>query len=126
MRTQTPQEVDRIIRDQIICRWGVPDTLISDRGVNYMSAVMKKLCDRYCIKFYHTSGHHPQSNANCERMNSFISQMLRAKCAADQHSWPEYLQPVMFEYRASPDTTSTAVSPFQLMTGQVKHLPIDT
>ena len=59
-------------------------------------------------------------------MNSFISQMPRSYCADDQHSWPDHLQSVMFAYRASPNTTSTAVSPFQLMTGQVMRLPIDT
>ena len=126
MRMQTAQEVAKLIHDQIICRWGVPSTLISDRGTNYMSAVMKDLCDRYDIKFYHTSGFHPQSNAVCERMNSFISQTLRAYCADNQANWPEYLQSVMFAYRASPNTTSTTVSPFQLMTGQTMRLPIDS
>ena len=37
------QKVAKIIHDQIICRWGVPATLISVRGANYMSALMKNL-----------------------------------------------------------------------------------
>lgn len=40
----------RLITDEIIPRHGAPRTLLSDRGSNFLSAIVKEVCSLYSIK----------------------------------------------------------------------------
>ncbi|XP_038062328.1 uncharacterized protein LOC119732797 [Patiria miniata] len=99
---------------------------ISLRGTQFMSKLIKQLCNIFQITKVQTSSYHPQTNATCERMNSFIWQTLRAYCKPDQSNWVELLPSVMFAYRSTPATESTQLSPFMILFGRECHLPIDT
>ncbi|VDI03589.1 Hypothetical predicted protein [Mytilus galloprovincialis] len=63
---------------EIISRYGAPRTLLSDRGRNFVSNLVKALSELFNIKRHLTSSYHPQTNGACERMNSVILQALRA------------------------------------------------
>jgi len=39
-----------LITDEIIPRHGAPRTLLSDRGSNFLSAIVKEVCSLYSIK----------------------------------------------------------------------------
>lgn len=42
--------IARLITDEIIPRHGAPRTLLSDRGSNFLSAIVKEVCSLYSIK----------------------------------------------------------------------------
>ena len=45
----------------IICRHGVPEELLSDRGTNFLSDLILELCSLLGIRKINTSGYHPQT-----------------------------------------------------------------
>ena len=126
LKSQNAAEVAKILYNEIICRYGAPSSLLSDRGAQFMSKLIKELCNIFQITKIQTSSYHPQTNASCERMNSFIWQTLRAYCKPDQSNWVQLLPSIMFAYRSTPATESTQLSPFMILFGRECHLPIDT
>ena len=126
LKSQEATEVARVLFHEVFSRWGAPRTLISDRGQNFMSKLVQALSELFDVRRHYTSSYHPQTNAVCERMNSFIIQTLRTYCSQDPTNWTKYLTPVLMAYRRTPATESTKVSPFFALFGQEMRLPIDT
>ena len=68
--------VASFIRSHIICRYGVPHELISDRGV-YFKAEVDTLVQRYDIRHYRSSTYRPQTNGAVEDANKNLKRILR-------------------------------------------------
>ena len=124
LKSMEAAEVAMYLYQDIICRYGAPRTLISDRGTNFMSKLIKELCNLFQITKIETSSYHPQTNATVERLNSFILQTLRMYVNRNQDNWPDLLPSIMMAYRMSPNA-STQESPFQILFGREPTLPID-
>ena len=126
LRTQEATEVASVLFREIISRYGAPRVLVSDRGKNFMSNLVKALSELFEIKRTLTSAYHPMTNGLVESKNSFILQALRAYCKGQQDDWPELLPGIMMAYLSTPATQSTDFSPFFLLYGREMRLPIDT
>ena len=126
MRTQEATEVASILYNEIFTRYGAPRTIVSDRARNFMSKLVAALCEMFRVTRHYTSSYHPQTNAAVERVNSTLSQTLRAYIDKDQSNWPSLLPSVMMAFRSTPCTESTQLTPFQLLFGREMNLPIDT
>ncbi|CAG2233953.1 unnamed protein product [Mytilus edulis] len=125
LRTQGAKEIARVIYDQIICRYGAPRILFSDRGRSFMSHIVNGLCEIFQITQHHTSSYHPQTNGLVERQNSTIAQTILTYCGKDQNLWPIHLQSVMMAIRKSPASNTTEFSPYYMVFGQEMKLPFD-
>ena len=125
LKTQEATEIAKVFYSEIICRYGAPDVLVTDRGQNFVSVLIQEICKMFQITKKETSAYHPQTNAACERMNSFIEQSLRTYCNQNQTDWPAYLPSIMLAYRTT-QTPSTKYSPYFLLFGRECRLPIDT
>ena len=90
-----------------------------------MSKLIAEVCKLFQITKLQTSSYHPQTNAACERMNSFILQSIKAYCKEDHSNWPDVLPSVLQAYRFTPATESTGFSPYYLMFGRDPPIPID-
>ena len=126
LRTQEATEVAAVLFREIISRYGSPRSLVSDRGRNFMSNLVKALAELFEIKWTYTSAYHPMTNGLVESKNSYILQALHAYCKGQQDDWPELLPGIMMAYRSTPATQSTDFSPFFLLYGREMRLPIDT
>ena len=126
LRTQEAKEVADILYNEIFTRYGAPRCIVSDRGRNFMSKLVKALCEYFEVKRSHTSSYHPETNATVERANSTLAQTIRTYVDKDQMNWPSLLPSIMMAFRSSPCTESTGFSPFQLLFGKEMNLPIDT
>ena len=125
LQSQEASIVAEALFSEIICRYGAPSVLVSDRGQNFMSKLVAALCELFDITRHHTSSYHPQTNSTVERLNSTIAQSLRMY--ADSHSnWPKLLPGIMMAFRMSPATQSTQFSPFELVFGKQMRLPIES
>jgi len=70
-----------------IQRFGVPDTITSDRGAQFTSAVWASLCALLSIQHIQTTSYHPQANGLVERFHRRLKDALRARAAgADWHA----------------------------------------
>jgi len=124
----TPHVKAELIADliftNIICRYGSPKQLLSDRGSNFMSRVVQELCKIFEIKKISTSAYHPQTNGQVERMNGTLSSILRKTIDGKQEYWDSYIPAALFAYRTSMHQ-GIQHSPFELMYGVTPRLPID-
>ncbi len=125
LKSQEATEIADILYKDIICRYGSPRCLLSDRGTNFMSAIVSELCRKMDIKRIHTSPYHPQTNSTCERVNRSLAQSIRTYISEDQKNWVDVLPGILMAFRRTESTKSTGYSPFELVFGQSMHAPID-
>ena len=65
--------------------------MLSDRGPEFTSGVVKGVYKMLGAKKKFTSAYHPQTNGMVERLNHTICQMLSHFVADDQSDWDEML-----------------------------------
>lgn len=114
--------VAKIFVDEIVCRHSAPEILLSDQGKQFMSDLIKEVCNYLYTKKLNTTAYHPQCNGLTERFNATLCQMLAIRCSQDQTNWDEYINSSLFAYRASPHEV-TKRSPFEILFGRTPRLP---
>ncbi len=78
--------------------FGVPETITSDRGLQFTSNLWFKLCEMLHISHRQTTAYHPESNGSVERLHRRLNDTLRA-CAAAA-SWSQELPFVLLRLQA--------------------------
>jgi transposase InsO family protein len=61
--------VAAFIKENIICRFGIPDRLVSDNGTPFKKKEVAALCEKYGIKQDFSTAHNPQANGQAEAIN---------------------------------------------------------
>jgi hypothetical protein len=67
-----------IYLDQIIRLHGVPKTIIPNRGSQFVARFWEQLQGSLGTNLIHSSGYHPQTDGQIERVNQILEDMLRA------------------------------------------------
>jgi len=82
-----------------IQRFGVPDTITSDRGAQFTSSLWSSLCSFLSIRHIPTTAYHPQANGLVERLHRRLKDALRARAAGAD--WYSHLSWVMLGIRSA-------------------------
>ena len=106
--------IARLLVDEIVCRHGAPRTLLSDRGKNFMSNLIKEVCQILNIKKIQTSSYHPCTNGLTEKMNEYLAHALSMYSNSKQTNWDLFIPSILFGYRTSIHP-STGNSPYYLL-----------
>jgi transposase InsO family protein len=123
IKDKSAETVARAFFEKWICRHGVPRTIISDRGKEFLNNVMKDLCDFMGIDHSATSAYHPQSNSQAETYNKTMARYLSAMLENHQTlDWEELLPAMMFAYNCHVQR-ATQESPFFLTYLHSPRLP---
>ncbi|UYV74160.1 hypothetical protein LAZ67_11002270 [Cordylochernes scorpioides] len=69
-------EIAKFIVEEIILRHGAPQQIITDRGTNFMSQIIKEINNLSGISHLKTTAYHPQTNGLTERLNKTLTDML--------------------------------------------------
>ena len=125
MKTQHAAEIAKVLYNEIFCRYGAPKQLYSDRGQNFLSRVIRELCNKFDVTKLNTSAYRPQSNACCERFNASLNNAIRAYLKGNTKDWPEVLPSILMAYRMTPSVRSTGVTPYFLLFKQDSRLMTD-
>lgn len=107
----------RFVFDEIICRYGVFEGLLSDQGPNFESLLLKQLCQSHGVTKLRTYAYHPECNGLVERTNRTIKQTLRTLIQENKADWDLYLKQAICAYNFS-NHTSTGFSPYKIVFGR--------
>ena len=83
-----------------VARFGVPATLTSDRGRQFVSELQKKTATLLGASMNATTAYHPQANGLVERMYRTMKASLKAKLGSDPN-WCDKLPVVLLGMRAA-------------------------
>ena len=66
VKEATAKETSKFIIEEIICRHGCPQKIISDRGSHFNNELIKELMEKFQIKHNFSTPYHPQTNGLVE------------------------------------------------------------
>jgi len=105
-----------------IWKHGVPVKIIHDRAAEFLSDIVQETAMILGMTQLPTSGGHPQTDGQVERMNRTLKQMLSKVVNKNGKDWDERLGPVLFAYRTAPQASS-GETPFSLVYGRDARVP---
>ena len=121
IKEKTAKTVADAFSREIICRYGCPYTVISDRGTEFQSTFedLMKSCG---IDHRLSTAYHPQTNGLVERMNRTIKTALKKETSIHPQDWDTFLPRILLGLRAAVQS-STKHAPYSLLFGRQPNLP---
>jgi hypothetical protein len=86
---------------RILSLYGVPKTIVSNRGPQFVAKFWEALHKSLGTKLLHSSTYHPQTSGQTERVNQILEDMLRACVLEFPQKWDECLPLAEFSYNNS-------------------------
>ena len=87
----TEAKIQNFFWKNIICRLGIPLTIISDNGQQFDSQGFKDFCSGLGIKNQFSSPGHPQANGQTEVTNRTLLRIIKTKLDDAKGTWPDEL-----------------------------------
>ena len=86
---------------RIVSLHGVPSRIVSDRGTQFTSRFWNKLHEALGAKLSFSTGYHPQTDGQTERVNQILEDMLCACVLSYGTKWEDCLPFAKFSYNNS-------------------------
>ncbi|WCJ18434.1 hypothetical protein M5689_000786 [Euphorbia peplus] len=119
----TSAVVKKFIRNNIICRYGLPERIITDNAKNFNSKAMEELCTQFKIRHHNSTPYRPRMNGAVEAANKNIKKIVQ-KMALTYKDWHEMLPYALHGYRTTV-RTSVGATPYSLVYGMEVVVPIE-
>ena len=105
-----------------ISSFGIPETVTTDRGSQFTSAMWAQLLETWGIRHNMTTAYHPEANGLVERLHRRLKESLMALCDDDRNSWYWKLPMALLSIRTTlkPDINA---SPAELVYGEGLAVP---
>jgi len=108
----------RLFRDNVWKLHGLPKSIISDRGPQFVAGLMRELNKILEIESKMSMVFYPQTDRQTERVNQELEQYLRMFINHRQEQWPDWLETAEFVYN-NKVYLSTETLPFKANTGKI-------
>ena len=120
----TAEEFGELYVRHIGCRFGLPESIVTDRDPRWTSDFWKGVAKYLKTKMSLSSSHHPQHDGQTEIVNKQLVTMLRAYVNDDLDDWAIWLHVIEFAYNNATHS-STGTTPFFLLYGFHPRTPLD-
>ena len=118
------RDVTRFIWKDIICRFGIPRSIVSDNGPQFDSWVYWDFCQELRIRNLYSIPWYPQSNGQAEASNKTLLTALKKRLDSAKGKWVEQLPGVLWAYKTTA-RKPTSISPFALTYGMEAVIPTE-
>jgi transposase InsO family protein len=122
--TYSVQDYEELYIDQIVRLHGIPKTIVSDRGTQFVARFWEQLHESLGTKLIRSSSYHPQTDGQTERVNQIVEDMLRASIMHFDKSWDKCLSLAEFSYNNSYQA-SLKMAPFEALYGRKCRTPLN-
>lgn len=122
LRDQKAVTVSRKFVEEYMCIFGLPESILTDQGTNFMSSVFKNMCKLLRIKKINTTAYHPESNGALENTHKTLVEYLRHFVNESSSDWDEWIKFAIFTFNTTPHT-STGYMPYELVFGFKPTIP---
>lgn len=99
-----------LIMDQVVCHHGAPQELLSDRGANFLSSLVREDSKIFGMKI-NRSGYHPQTDGLVEKFNSTLISIIAKSAVMRPADWNTHL-PCMLLASCTSAQESTRIASF--------------
>nr|GEY96279.1 reverse transcriptase domain-containing protein [Tanacetum cinerariifolium] len=121
--TDSMEKLTQLYLKEVVCRHGVPISIISDRDSKFTSRFWRSLQEALGTRLDMSTVYHPKMNGQRERTIQTLEDMLRA-CVIDfRGSWDRHLPLVEFSNNNSYHASIKAAS-FEALYGQKCRSPV--
>ncbi|GJX14463.1 reverse transcriptase domain-containing protein [Tanacetum coccineum] len=122
-KTDSIEKLAQLYLKEIVCKHGVPTSIISDRDSLFTSRFWKSLQEAMGTQLDMSTAYHPETDGQSERTIQTMEDMLRA-CVIDfGSSWDRHLPLVEFSYNNSYHASIKA-APFEALYGRKCRSPV--
>uniref|UniRef100_A0A2N9HF55 Uncharacterized protein n=1 Tax=Fagus sylvatica TaxID=28930 RepID=A0A2N9HF55_FAGSY len=115
----TQVAITRFVKNNIICRYGMPEMLITDNASNLNNRMMDQLCQQFKIQHHNFAPYRLKMNGAVEVANKNVKKIL-SKMTKTYKDWHKHLSYALCAYR-----TSVGATPYSLVYGMEAVLPIE-
>jgi hypothetical protein len=104
--------VKRFIEKDLICRYSLPEKIVTDNAYNFIGKIIVELCTKWKIKHSNSSPYRLEMNGVVEASNKNINKIIQ-KIVVIYKDWHEMLSFALHAYRTVV-RTSTGTTPYSL------------
>ena len=115
---KTAPTAARALLNEVFLQFGFPTVLQSDRGGEFLNAVLHRLTALLSIKQVFTSGYRPRLNGSTERVHRFLNSAIGIYCEQQQEHWEIFLQPAVYAHNTLSISGTSDITPFFLVFGR--------
>nr|XP_009596369.1 uncharacterized protein LOC104092463 [Nicotiana tomentosiformis] len=119
----TKKLVADFIRNNIVYRFGIPESIITDNVANLNNDLMREICEKFRIVNHNSIAYIPQMNWAVEASNKIIKRILR-RIVDNHRQWHEKLSFALLGYRTTMRTSTGAMS-YMLVYGTEVVIPVE-
>ncbi|CAL9017938.1 unnamed protein product, partial [Prunus brigantina] len=124
VKSTTSQEIITFIEEQIIQRFGIPESITTDRGSSFISRDMLDMAEAFKFKLLQSTPYYAQANGQAESSNKVIINIIRKMLEKNPKQWHEKLSETLWAYRTS-KREATGMTPYALTYGHDAILPME-
>ncbi|CAL9021994.1 unnamed protein product [Prunus brigantina] len=124
VKSTTSQEIITFIEEQIIQRFGIPESITTDRGSFFISGDMLDMAEAFKFKLLQSTPYYAQANGQAESSNKVIINIIRKILEKNPKQWHEKLSETLWAYRTS-KREATGMTPYALTYGHDAILPME-
>lgn len=114
--------IAKVFMDTVVALHGLPTSIVSDRDTRFTSAFWQQVTGLLGVKLFLSSGYHPETDGQTERVNRVVGELLRARCRDREDEWDTHLGMMEFAINSAKHS-STGYTPFFLNYGHHPHGP---
>jgi transposase InsO family protein len=122
MKTVTSKDVINFIKDHVIHRFGIPQTITTDGGSVFISEEFRKFTADVGIKLIRSSPYYAQANGQAEASNQSLIKLIKSKIDEHPRRWHKVLSEALWAHHISCHGATKTLA-YHLVYGQEVVLP---